>query len=572
MNTNTTSSAPQLLAWSKADRLEVLLTSVLINILSLALPLAMLQVYDRVIPNKSLGTITLLILGVGVAILLDAIMRFARAHLMAMIGARFEHKAGSAAIRHLLGCDLAAFEQEGSGVHIDRFNALNQLRDYYGGQAYVAIFDLPFILLFIAMVFYFGGELGIVLIALLVIYGLGVALFGNRLATAIERLQRADDSRFDYIISTLTGLPLLKAQAMEPIAERRYETFNLDSAVEGQRVNQRVGSLGDLSFLMSQLAIVVIVAYGAYLVINGHLSVGGLAACTLLAGRTMQPLNNIVGFWTRFQSVRSAEQRFKSLFAIPPGPHAPGGAKPADALSPTATTASLTLKNVAFRWPESDADLFSGIDISIAGGEFIAITGPNGEGKSVLMSLMRGFTKPVEGEVLIDDIPLSAKSAAEIEHLITYLPQKEALFNGTILQNITAFRDDLINQGLAAAELVELSGWVQNLPEGYQTKVGAGAGDPLPRGIAQRVALARALVNNSKILLFDDANSAVDQSGDIAVKKVLAKLKGHTTVVVVSHRPSILDIAHRIFHLSDGRLTEQSPPDKTPEIEGPAHA
>ncbi|HBT43052.1 MAG TPA: ABC transporter ATP-binding protein, partial [Rhodospirillaceae bacterium] len=282
MNTSATPSAPRLQAWSITDRLEVLLTSVLINILSLALPLAMLQVYDRVIPNKSLGTITLLILGVGVAILIDAIMRYARAHLMAMIGARFEHKAGSAAIRHLLGCDLAAFEQEGSGVHIDRFNALNQLRDYYGGQAYVAIFDLPFILLFIAMVFYFGGELGIVLIALLVIYGLGVALFGNRLATAIERLQRADDSRFDYIISTLTGLPLLKAQAMEPIAERRYETFNLDSAVEGQRVNQRVGSLGDLSFLMSQLAIVAIVAYGAYLVVNGHLSVGGLAACTLL--------------------------------------------------------------------------------------------------------------------------------------------------------------------------------------------------------------------------------------------------------------------------------------------------
>jgi ATP-binding cassette subfamily C protein LapB len=548
--------------------LEVLLTAILVNVLSLALPLALLQVYDRVIPNKSFGTITLLILGVGVAILVEAIMRFARAYLMSMIGARFEHQAGRTALRHLLGCDITAFEREGSGIHIERFNALNQLRDYYSGQAYIAIFDVPFIFLYVGMVFYFGGELGVILLALLLMYGLGVGVSGRRLALAVQRLQQVDDRRIDFIISTLMGIPTIKAQAMETVAARRYESFNLDSAIEGQRVNDRAGSLGDLGFFMTQIAIVATVGYGSLLVVNGQLSIGGLAACTLLTGRTMQPLNNIIGFWTRFQSVRSAKQRFEGIFSIPAGGHPVVDGD--DVLEIDATTlggSALELKDVNFTWPGSETPLLSDINLPIAAGEFIAITGPNGAGKSVLLTLMRGFAMPSSGQVLVDHTPLQEKSSQEIEDLIAYLPQHEVLFNGTILENLTTFRQQRDHQGVAAAELVGLSKWVQGLPDGFQTNVGGGTGGPLPRGIAQRIALARALVSNSGILLFDDANSAVDQVGDSIIKEVLAKMKGHTTVVVVSHRPSILDIADRIYHLSDGRLTEKSRP-KSEAIEG----
>lgn len=568
MNAKDHNALTQVQAWTTASRLEVVLTAILVNVLSLALPLALLQVYDRVIPNKSIGTITLLILGVGIAILIESMMRFSRAYLMSMIGARFEHQAGRAALRHLLSSDITAFEREGSGIHIERFNALNQLRDYYSGQAYIAIFDVPFIFLYVGMVFYFGGELGVILLGLLILYGLGVSVFGRRLASAVQRLQQVDDKRIDFIISTLMGIPTIKAQAMETVAARRYESFNLDSALEGQRVNERAGSLGDLGFLMTQIAIVATVGYGSILVVNGQLSIGGLAACTLLTGRTMQPLNNIIGFWTRFQSVRSAKQRFEGIFAIPAGLHAVVDENDEFDLDSSAPGGcALELKGVDFSWPESTAPLLSDINLRIEAGEFIAITGPNGVGKSVLLTLLRGFAVPSNGQVLVDHTPLQEKSAHEIEGLISYLPQHEVLFNGTILENLSTFREQREHQGLAAAELVGLSGWVQGLPEGFQTKVGGGAGEPLPRGIAQRIALARALVSNPRILLFDDANSAVDQVGDTIIKDVLAKMKGHTTVVVVSHRPSILGIADRIFHLSDARLTEQTK-SKSDLIEG----
>ncbi|MBX2805970.1 MAG: ATP-binding cassette domain-containing protein [Hyphomicrobiales bacterium] len=522
----------------------------------MALPLALLQVYDRVIPNASYGTVTLLIIGVGIAILLEGFMRFARAHVMGTVGARYEQIAGMAALRHILSSDVSSFEHEGLAVHIERLNSLGALRDYYGGQVLVAMIDIPFIALFVALVFYFGGELGVILGALLIIYVLCAIIFGNRLGKAGDEHQASDESRTDAILGAMSGITTIKAQAMEPIAERRYEMLCLKNEEAGVTVNRRTGYLIDLSFMMSQLAIVAMVCYGGVLVTQGNLSVGGLAACTLLAGRTMQPLGNAVNFWTKFQAIYHSRARFREIFTIPLGAHRlqasnKYGISPE---TPTKVAGTITIDKMSFRFTDRDSDLLHNINLDVKKGEFIAITGPNGSGKSVLLALLRGFSLPTEGEVRIDDIPVSNWDAEAIDQAVSYLPQKETLFNGTIMENITTFHKDREYQAPAAAKIVGLGGWIQRHPDGYQMQVGSSATEKLPRGIAQRIALARCLVNNPKILLFDDANSAVDQIGDAAVKAVLAKLKGFCTVILVSYRPSILKLADRVFNLENQRL------------------
>lgn len=558
--------------WTFATRLEVFFATALVNVLSLALPLALLQVYDRVIPNQSYGTIAVLIAGVGVAIGIEALMRFARAHVMGTVGARFEHQAGIAAMKHMLSSDVTHFEQEGSGVHIERFNAIHALRDYYGGQTIVALIDLPFVLLFIVLVFYFGGELGVVLCVLILIFGLGVLVFGRRLGNAVNILHETDDNRFDTIIGALQGISTIKAQAMEPLVQRKLEMLSLRNAELGKTVSSRLGSLVDLGAMMSQLSIVSIVAYGGILVANGQLSLGGLAACTLLAGRAMRPLGDIISFWTRYQSIRSARRRFDEIFKVPLGAHLIGSKKGEPNLKNdggvSRIAAKIFLKDVCFKFEDSDKELLTNINMNVRPGEFIAVTGPNGSGKSILLTLIRGMLQPTSGNILIDGVFVRDWMAPALDEAVSYLPQHETIFSGTILENITAYRPERENQALAAAKLVGLSEWIQLLPDGFRSRVGNGSGGRrLPRGIAQRVALARALVNNPRVFLIDDANSAVDQTGDVAVKLVLSKLKGYSTIIVVSHRPSILKLADRIFYLSEGNLVEEVAETKPPALE-----
>lgn len=547
--------------WSDSLRLEVACSSMLINLLSLALPLSLLQVYDRVIPNQSFGTITLLIIGTGVAICLEALMRFARAHVMGTVGARFEQNAGMAALSHILSADISSFEREPSITHVERFNSLLMLREYYGGQILVTLIDIPFVFLFIGLVCYFGGELGLILGALIAIFFILAIVLGKRLATATDKFHEANEDRMDGIVGALSGITSLKAQAMEPSSERKFEMLSLRTEEMGQRVHSRTGQLVDLSFLMSQLAIISMVSYGAVLVTEGNLSLGGLAACTLLAGRTMQPLTNVVGFWTKFQSIRNARKRFREIFSIPLATQLmdTSNRNIADEIRPVKAPGSISLTVVRFRFDDSSEDLLRDVNLEIKCGECIAITGPNGSGKSVLLSLIRGFATPTGGRLMIDDKQLSDWDAASLDKVIYYLPQRETVFTGTILENITTFRPEREYQAPAAAKIVGLADWIQQQPAGYQLRVGSGSNERLPRGIAQRVALARCLVNDPKILLFDDANSAIDQVGDASVKTMLTTLKTHCTIILVSHRPSILELADRIFYLADKTLVQDVP-------------
>lgn len=547
----------------KSNLFDLGLSSLVLNILGLALPMTLLQVYDRILPNKSTGTMVLLLLGVLAALLVESVLGFGRSYITGWIGAKFEHKAGMVAIERLLMAGVDTFEKEGSGVHLERMNSLAQVRDFYAGQALLTLLDLPFAILYLSLVAFMGGSLVIVPLLILIVFAYTAMKAGVTLRDAIQKRMTADDRRFNFIIEVLGGIHSVKAMAMESPMIRRYERLQ-ESCAEGyHKVALKSADALGISSFFSQLTMITVAAFGAVIVVNGDMTTGGLAACSLLAGRAMSPLQKALGVWTRFQSFILARERLDKLFAMPPEVP-PGMPK----LPPA--KGMLELENASFRYGETLPWIIRDASIRIEAGECIAVLGGNGGGKTTLLAMMQGALRPTEGRVMIDGESMGQFDPPSVRDQIAYLPQSGELFQGTILQNITMFRPKFDDVAVETAGLLGLDEVVATMAMGFDSPVGDGAYDSLPRGIKQRIAIARALISNPRIVLFDEANTAMDSAGDNFLRVWLERAKGKRTLVLVTHRPSLVKLADNVYDLEHGRLVRRVPESERLAASGPA--
>ncbi len=545
------------IAYMPGGLFDLALGSLFINVLALAMPLTLLQVYDRIIPNSADGTLILLITGVGAALILEAGLRQGRSYVSGWMGARFEHLAGVAAIERLLNVSIIDYERQGSGVHMERFNSLGPLKEFYAGQAILALCDIPFALLFLGALAYLAGHLVLIPIALIVLFGLAALIVGQKLKNALESRMMADDRRYSFIIEVLGGIHTVKGLAMEEQMIRRYERLQETCATSDYNVALHSSTASTTGALFSQLVLFGVVGYGSTFVIDGVLTVGGLAACTMLAGRSMQPLQKAVGLWTRFQATRLAVDRVRQLFEMQEE-------KPRGLPVLPPIRGDLVVEDLSFSYGKNkDGEdlpmMFENITLRAEAGETVGITGPGSCGKTTLLYLMMGVLGPTQGRVTVDNLDLAEYEPSSIRRQIAYLPQEGALFNGTILENVTMFREEKNDDALDISRLLGLDSVVAHMPQGYDTKVGDGAGDKLPKGIKQRIAIARALVDKPRVLLFDEANAAMDGAGDSTLRTLLERLKGRVTLVLVTPRPSMLNLADRIYDIEEKRLVERVP-------------
>jgi len=536
----------------KSNMFDLVAASVVLNFLGLALPMSLLQIYDRILPNKSTGTMLLLLGGVLAALLVESLLSYGRSYVTGWVGARFEHRAGCAGLERMVMTSLHTFEKEGAGIHLDRMSSLATVREFYAGQAMLTLLDMPFALLYLSLVGIMGGALVIVPVVLLVAFTASAMRVGTKLRQAIHRRMIADDRRFNFLIEVLGGIHSVKSMSMEAQMIRRYERLQETSAQGNYDVAlESAGALG-LSTLFSQATMIGVAAFGSMAVVHGNMTTGGLAACSMLAGRAMTPLQKGLGVWTRFQTFTLARQRIAELFTLEPEapPDLPRMPKP---------KGRLTLESCHFRYDEQLPWVIADASIDVAEGECVAILGGNGSGKSTLLAMMQGALRPNSGRVLIDGQDIAAFDPHSVREHVAYLPQSGQIFQGTILQNITMFRPKLDDMAVEMAALLGLDETVATMAFGFDTPVGDGAYDSLPRGIKQRIAIARALVNNPRYVLFDEANTAVDTAGDNYLRVWLERSRGKRTLVLVTHRPSLTKMADRIFDLDHGRLTPRAP-------------
>jgi ATP-binding cassette subfamily C protein LapB len=553
------------LPWARFD---VLAASFTLNLLALVMPIVILQTYDRIVPNNSRDTLLLLVVFVAGALVLDAFLRLGRTYVTGWAAARFEHRLGCSMARRLLSADLASFEHSAAGVHLDRMTAIDRLRDFYCGQSILVMVDLPFAFLFLGLIAYLAGALALVPLGVLIAFAVLAWKLGQHLRVAIENRSEVDDRRYNFIIELLTGIHTVKALGMEAQMVRRYERLQESSAASGIEVNMLSGRAQSLGALFSNLTMVLTAGIGCLWVINGELTTGGLAASSLLAGRSLQPLLRAMGLWTQFQNVEVARGRVAEAMATP-------AEAPANLPALPPVDGALQLQKVHFAYDADGPDLFRGVDLSVPAGGAVGIRGANGIGKSTLLRLIMRLYLPTQGRITIDGHDLTEFDPASIREQVVYLPQQSVLFQGTIMDNLTGFRgDEAIEPALDMAIKLGLDSVIARLPDGYQSRVGESGADALPGGIRQRIAIAHALARNPKVVLFDEANSYLDAAGDAMLRGVLEEMKGRTTLVLVSHRPSLLQLADELYEIKDGQLIQRvarSRP-KPPAQHGPATA
>ncbi|MBF0271869.1 MAG: ATP-binding cassette domain-containing protein [Magnetococcales bacterium] len=521
-------------------------TSLLINLLGLMVPLLLMQVFNRIIPNQAVNTLSMLVITVLVALVVESAIQTLRSHVVGWIGARFIHRGSCRVLRRLLFAEPREFERVDGAKYLEQMNAIHTIGELYSGQAMIALFDLPFFLLFLFMIYKIGGILVLVPVFTVVIISVFSTVMGERLRQTLDTDLKVNQRRFSFITETLSRIHAVKSLAMEPLMLRRYEMLQLSSLRHTYDIIFRGGLIPAFSSFAGQTTTAVIVGLGAIEVIHGDMTTGGLAACTMLSGRILQPLQTLVRGWTRLQSTRLAKQQILELFTLPQRPLAE------ESSGFEQMEGALELQNVTCR-VGGDLVILKNLSLEVKPGECVGLIGKSGEGKTTLLKLISGAVMPSEGAVLVDGKNRSSLPV-HLHDAIGYVPQTGVLFNATLLENLTLFDESRNELALSIAAELGLDAIVARMPKGYQTPIGEGVSDILPAGVIQRIAIIRILVKQPKILLFDEANTAIDSVGDILLRNYLEQLKGNTTLLLVSERPSLLRITDRCYQFQDGAL------------------
>lgn len=533
----------------------VLIGSVAINFFALATPLALLQVYDRIIPNQALETLSVMIIGLIAIMGIDALFRYARSAVVIWHASQLDHAMHMSIVDRFLSTPSHEFEQESPGSFMDKIAAVETIRDFEGGQSRLLMLDLPFVGAFVGLIWLIGGSLVLVPISLFCVLVIVTAASGSALRKVLNDRWEFDDRRYSFIVETLNGIPGIKAMAMEPQIQRRYERLLRTGASATYRTIQLGGVAQSFGAVFSGVTMVTVVSVGAMMVINGSLSVGSLAACTLLSGRTIQPLLKGLSLWTQLQSVDVAREKVGALFDLPI-------AEPRTTGDVDTLAGQIEFKNVSFRYSDDAPSIFQNLTFKCRAGEMISITGIDNSGKSTLARMIVGELAPTDGQVLIDGMEASGPHRGALSEWISYVPPSPVMFQGSILQNLTMFRSgEAIDNARLAAQAIGLEEDIHALPQGYDTLLNQGIAEQLPMGFLQRLTIARALASKPQILIFDEANNTLDAKGDKKILKALEVLKGGPTIIAITHRPSLMRAADRRFLLKNGQMIEEAQAD-----------
>ncbi len=541
----------------------VLVASLLINLLSLAVPLLMLQIYDRIIPRQGVETLAILAIGTATAVLAEMVIRGARTELMALAGDAFERRVQTGLFERLLKADINTIEAETPGTYIDRITSVDRVREFRHGETAMVILDVPFSILFMFITIIISPVLALVVTAILL-----VSIMANRLTRAqlprlSEKKKNLDNRRFSFLLEVLDGIEVIKSLNLESFMERRYERLMSSTAALSANATTRSNFAQYVAAVLGQLTPFAVASAGSILVINQSITVGALAAVILLATRTVQPMLRLEALRTADQDTMRAEAEISKVLNMP---LRPDGSQTCEQID------RLDLVGITLQPGERPEPLFKELNLTIQRGEFIALEGQVGSGRSTLLWLMMGFVVADSGEIRVNGEPASHFASASLRNRIAYLSPAPKLLEGTVLENMTRFQPNhYLDEAIEISAALGLSKYFAHHQEGLTTKVGNGLNSGLPTSVVERIPLVGALVGKPDIVLFDEANANLDMEGDTRLKEYLASLKGQAAVVMITQRPSYLAMADRTLRIENGALvpmekTAPANPQKTAEV------
>jgi len=483
--------------------------------------------------------------------MIDALLKFLRSYVIGWTGAAFTHVASLEAFRRLMNTSSHEFEKTSVSSYLNRLNALSNAGDFLGGQSRVIGIDLPFVPMFGVIMYLVGGSIVLVPIFLFAIFALLAVYRSRKIREVVEERDKHDNRKYDFVIEALSGMHTIKSMAMEPQIMRRFERLQHQVGDLSHRSIVLTGAAQSFGTLYASLSTVALVVYGAHLAIAGSLTIGGLACCMLLSSQIIQPLLRSISMWSEIQTMRYRRQEASRLFELPEAPKAE---------VPIADLAGrIRTVDLAFQFEGDNKPVLQNINVDIAPGEIIGLKGEDGSGRTTFLRLICGDLKPTGGSILVDGINLGGPLGGRVLPRIGYVDQTPFAFRGTILENLTMFGDTSAQRAREAAELIDLEVEIKRYPTGFDTPLGDGTAHDIPASAAQRINIARTLARDPAVLILDEANTAFDHRGEEAFVNALHTLRGKMTVIIATHRPSLMRLADRCFEVKKGGLHPYDP-------------
>jgi subfamily B ATP-binding cassette protein HlyB/CyaB len=536
---------------------EVLIASFFLQLFALVSPLFFQVVIDKVLVHRTLSTLDVLVIGlVGIGIF-EAILGGLRTYLFAHSTNRIDVELGARLFRHLMALPIAYFEARRTGDSVARVRELENIRQFLTSSALTLVIDLFFCFVFLGVMFYYTPLLTWIVLGAFPFYiaisAGATPFFRNRLD---EKFRRGAENQA-FLVESVNGVETLKAMAVEPQIQRRWE----EQLAGYVSASFKVVSLGNTASqavqLISKLVTALTLYFGAKLVIDGSLSVGELVAFNMLAGRLTAPVLRLAQMWQDFHQARLSVQRLGDILNTAPEPtfNATRAALPA-------IRGDVVVEHVTFRYRIDGPEVLSDVSFQVPAGQIVGIVGASGSGKSTLAKLIQRLYIPESGRVFVDGVDLALVDTAWLRRQVGVVLQDNILFNRSVRDNI-ALADPAMamERIIAAAQLAGAHEFILEMPEAYDTVIGE-RGSSLSGGQRQRIAIARALVTNPRILIFDEATSALDYQSERVIQANMQQIAEGRTVFIIAHRLSTVRYTDRILTIDRGRIVEDGTHDE----------
>ncbi|MCP5267577.1 MAG: type I secretion system permease/ATPase [Zoogloeaceae bacterium] len=538
---------------------DVIAAALLINMFALVMPLFTMNVYDRVVPNHAVDTLWMMALGVSLVIAMDYIIRLLRGHFIDLAGARIDVRLSAMIMERVLGMRMVG-KPASVGSFASNLRAFESVRDFIASATVSALIDFPFALIFILAIVWISWPLALIPLLGIVIGIIYAYVVQHKMHELSETTYRAAAMRNAALIESLTALETIKTQCAEGTVQKKWESSSAFLARTNAQTRLLSATAMNGAAAIQQIVNVGLVIAGVYLIHAGELSMGGLIATTMLGGRAIGPLGQAVGLLMQYQNARTSLESLDKLMA-----NEIERPEEESFIHRPDLNGEIEFRDVTFSYPDQAEPALKNVSFHIKPGEHVVIIGRTGSGKTTLQKLILGLYAPAEGAVRIDGIDLRQLDPADLRRNLGFVGQDATLFYGTLRENITIgapYADD--SAVVAAAELAGLASFVNRHPQGFDMLIGE-RGESLSGGQRQEVAIARAVLMDPPLLMLDEPTSSMDFSTEHQFKMRLKRFAAHRTMLIVTHRTSLIELADRIIVMDDGQIVADGPREQVVE-------
>ena len=534
---------------------KVIISAILINLFVLATPLFMKNVFDRVLPNNGIETLWAMAFGIGIIMIFDFILKLLRSYYLGSAGKRADVIMSNKIFNQVLNIQLDE-KPSSTGQFVSRLQSFESVRDFFTSATIVAIVDVPFIFLFLFVIFFFSGPLGWVPVAAIIIILIFSIIIQKKTKVISEQSSKEDQLKQTTLHETVSGLEVIKSIGAYSRMKAHWDQALIQTTYFNEKLQFLSQVNSTFTALISQAANIAIIIVGVYMAIEGDASMGGIVAAMMLTGKVLGPLGQIVGMVLRYDKAMIALKNIDEIMDMKTEKHGTG------LLSRPNLSGDIEFKDVFFSYKDQNLETLKNINLTIKKGEKVAILGKIGCGKSTLTKLILNLYSPTKGSVLIDKTDVRQISAADLRHAIGVVPQEAFLFMGTVKDNITISEQFVTDEEvIAAAKLAGVHDFLGKHEAGYDLIVGE-RGEGLSGGERQSITLARALISNPSILIMDEPTNSMDRQTENQFIKKMDHIKDDKTLIIVTHKTALLSLVDRVIIIDEGKIIADGPKEK----------